>query len=373
MSRYRKIDQRIWNDEKFRTLSDAAKLVFFMLLTHPNMTMLGAMRSTAAGLAEELGWQVEAFRQAFAEVLRQGMSEHDAKAHLIALPHFLRYNRPESPNVVKSWATALDMLPECALKTRVVARCKDFVGGMSDGFREALPEAFRRPMANQEQEQEQEQIYSAPAGAASNAGCSTSSRHAPVTQPVTRDNTANQTPDPHTHSSGATAPERAPGEPAEPASADAARARTVLGAGTLPTSASLPEDLDPYGMPGRQTVEQMERELWDAGKALLMRASVPKQQAGAFIGGLIAKWNDRQMVIEVVRAAIVERPADPKGWMTAACQSRAGARRTSVSNLTERRVATMAGLKNTGAQHGNSNLARGSSFVDAEARVVNGN
>lgn len=184
-----------------------------------------------------------------------------------------------------------------------------------------------------------------------------SSDHAPVTQPVTRDNTATQTPDPSTHSSGATAPARPAAEHPQ----------------YLPVDDLLPEDLDRYGMPGRQTVEQMECELWDAGKALLMRANVPKQQAGSFIGGLIAKWNDRQMVIEVVRAAIVERPADPKGWMTAACQTRAGARRTSVSNLTERRVSTMAGLKNTGAQHGNSTRARDGGVVDAEARVVNGN
>ena len=157
MSRYRKIDQRIWNDEKFRSLGDAAKLLFFALLTHPSMTMLGAMRGTIAGLAEELDWTTEVFREAFVEVLREGMAEHDAKAHLIALPNFLKYNRPESPNVVKSWGSALDLLPECALRERVVARCKDFAEGMTEAFREALPQVFAMTMPYQEQEQEQEQ------------------------------------------------------------------------------------------------------------------------------------------------------------------------------------------------------------------------
>lgn len=46
MARYRKIDSRIWNDAKFRELSDNGKLVFLMLLTHPSMTSLGAMRAT---------------------------------------------------------------------------------------------------------------------------------------------------------------------------------------------------------------------------------------------------------------------------------------------------------------------------------------
>ncbi|RYH30185.1 MAG: hypothetical protein EON54_22015, partial [Alcaligenaceae bacterium] len=165
MSRYRKIDQRIWNDQKFRALGDAAKLVFFMLLTHPSMTMLGAMRGTASGLAEEVGWTPEAFREAFAEVLQQGMAEQDLKAHLIALPNFLKYNKPESPNVVKAWSSALDLLPECLLKARIVARCKGFAEGMSEAFREALPEAFVMTTSYQEQEQKQKHNYSAPTGA----------------------------------------------------------------------------------------------------------------------------------------------------------------------------------------------------------------
>jgi hypothetical protein len=131
MARYRKIDPRIWNDEKFRSLSDQGKLVFFMLLTHPNMTALGAMRATMAGLAEELGWSAEAFREAFHEGVSKGMAEHDPKACFVSLPRFLKYNAPESPNVIKAWVGALDLLPECELKTRVVARSRDFAKGLT--------------------------------------------------------------------------------------------------------------------------------------------------------------------------------------------------------------------------------------------------
>jgi hypothetical protein len=157
VSRYRKVDPRIWNDEKFRALSNKGKLVFFMLLTHPSMTALGAMRGTTSGLAEELGWPVEAFRDAFNDVLAQDMVEQDSKACLIALPNFIRYNRPESPNVVKAWVGALDLLPECDLKQAVVQRAKGFVGEMPKGFRDAFRESFDKGMPYQEQEQEPEQ------------------------------------------------------------------------------------------------------------------------------------------------------------------------------------------------------------------------
>lgn len=155
MARYRKIDPRIWNDEKFRCLSDSGKLAFLFLLTHPHMTALGAMRATIAGLAEELGWDTEAFRKAFGEALQKGMAEHDQKACLIALPHFIRYNPPESPNVIKAWVGSLELLPECGLLTRVIARSVAFAKGLSKPFAEALPEAFAKGMPYQEQEQEQ--------------------------------------------------------------------------------------------------------------------------------------------------------------------------------------------------------------------------
>ena len=157
MARFRKVDPRIWNDQKFAALSNSGKLLFFMLLTHPNMTALGAMRGTASGLAEELGWSPEAFREAFQEASLMGMAEHDPKACLIALPNFIRYNAPESPNVVRAWIGALDLLPECSLKTRVVARAKAFAEGMGKGFGKAFAEVFGKAMPNPESEPEPEQ------------------------------------------------------------------------------------------------------------------------------------------------------------------------------------------------------------------------
>ncbi len=161
MARYRKVDSRIWNDAKFRGLTDNGKLAFFMMLTHPNMTALGGMRTTLAGLAEELGWTAVAFRKAFAEIIGSGMAKHDEKACLLVLPNFLRYNVPESPNVIKAWTGSLDLLPECPLKEQLIGNAIAFVEGMSEAFAKALPEAFRqakpKSMANQEQEQEQEQ------------------------------------------------------------------------------------------------------------------------------------------------------------------------------------------------------------------------
>ena len=161
MARYRKVECRIWNDEKFRELSDDGKLIWLFLLTHPAMTSIGAMRATVPGFAAELSWKIERLSKGFTEVLSKGMAKHDERACCLWLPKFLRYNPPENPNVLKSWANSLDLVPECSLKTQAIEAVKDFSEGLPKAFAEALPEAFRKGlpkgMPKQEQEQEQEQ------------------------------------------------------------------------------------------------------------------------------------------------------------------------------------------------------------------------
>lgn len=157
MAKYRKVDSRIWNDAKFRELSDSGKLVLFFVLTHPNMTALGAMRHTIPGMAAELGWSTEAFREAFGEACQKGIVKHDEKASFVWLPNFIKYNPPESPNVVKAWTTAVDLLPECALLEQLIQHVKEFLKGFAEGFQKAFGKSLAKSMPNQEQEQEQEE------------------------------------------------------------------------------------------------------------------------------------------------------------------------------------------------------------------------
>lgn len=146
MSHYRKIDVRVWNDARFMSLTMEGKLAWFMLLTHPMMTALGAIRATPDGLAAELCLGSEAYREAFREALQdiidKGMADFDPKANLIALPNFLKYNKPESPNVVKAWANAAEMLPECDLKDLTIQRSVRYAEALGKSFKEAVQKAF---------------------------------------------------------------------------------------------------------------------------------------------------------------------------------------------------------------------------------------
>lgn len=168
MARYRKIDPRIWNDEKFASLSHEAQRAFFFILTHPSMTSLGAFRISAAGMAQELGLTEKGFQEPFHELLSKGIVRYDEKSFLVFAPNFLKYNPPVNPNVIKGWAVALDYLPECGLKHEVLLKAKQCASNTDKGLKAFVdafgdichiaPKGFQEPfpkgMPIQEQEQE---------------------------------------------------------------------------------------------------------------------------------------------------------------------------------------------------------------------------
>jgi hypothetical protein len=150
MGRYRKIDVNIHNDTKFRSLSDQAKLLWFTLLSHPNLTPMGAMRATQAGLAEEMGWDLKRFRGPFRELLSMGMVNHDPNAPFLCIPNFLKYNPPDNPNVVKSWKKYQDLFPECQTKSKYFQHVQQFLEGLGERFRQPFLELYLEGYAKSE-------------------------------------------------------------------------------------------------------------------------------------------------------------------------------------------------------------------------------
>lgn len=170
--RYRMLDVRIWCDEKFRALSPlkpSAQALFIYLLTNPHTTSIpGLYRAGAAAMAEELGWSLLGFNRALKEIVAQGLVKVDLKARVIFIANAVKYNKPQSPNVVKSWALHWDEVPECALKNEAYHFLKAFTQGLGKAFAQAFEESLckarakrqsisYKPLLNQEQEQEQEQ------------------------------------------------------------------------------------------------------------------------------------------------------------------------------------------------------------------------
>ena len=139
---YTRIDRKVQNDARFRRLTDDAKFVFFMLLTHPNLTSVGVLRSSPEAIAIEIGWAQKRYLKAFRGSVSEGLVEHFPEDLWITFPHWLRYNGPNNPNVLKSWVYAWDTLPECEQKCVLWQRLKAFADSVSKAFQEAFRKAF---------------------------------------------------------------------------------------------------------------------------------------------------------------------------------------------------------------------------------------
>jgi hypothetical protein len=169
MARFRKIDLRLWGDEKFRRLSRPgpnAQTLFIYLITGPHTTALPGLSGVGeAALAEALDWPVHALRKAMVELIELGMVKFDRAARVVWVPNVIKYNSPQSPNVVRGWRPAWDEIPECDLRREARQVLGQAVCAMGDGYAKAFgealtevsPDPFRQVSPNQEQEQEQEQ------------------------------------------------------------------------------------------------------------------------------------------------------------------------------------------------------------------------
>lgn len=171
--RYRMLDVRIWCDEKFRSLTPLkpnGQALFIYLLTNPHTTSIpGLYRAGAGAMAEELAWSLVGFNRALKEIVDLGLVKADLKARVMFIPNAIKYNKPQSPNVVRSWSVHWDEIPECSLKNEAYCTLQSFIKGLGKAFVQAFDEviskhytknhehALLKTYMNQEQEQEQKQ------------------------------------------------------------------------------------------------------------------------------------------------------------------------------------------------------------------------
>ena len=180
MGIYRKIEVKIWSDAKFMQLSKlqpSGQALFLYLLTGPHTGIVpGLFRAGYAAMAEDLGWDIDAFRFAIGEAKALGIVLADPEAKLVWIPNAVKYNPPTSINIIKGWAKAVETLPQCTLLTTAIEHIREYLhsfGRQGNSLAAAFDESFGypkpsarlspkplakpSPRAFQEQEQEQEQ------------------------------------------------------------------------------------------------------------------------------------------------------------------------------------------------------------------------
>jgi hypothetical protein len=114
---YRKIDPRLWDDERFVGLTAVQKLFWLYVLTGPHATSLPGLWIVGIGeLVDGLRFPERSVREALAVLEGAGMLIHNPRVRLIRVPNAPKYNRPENARVLKAWFRLWQSIPDCQQK-----------------------------------------------------------------------------------------------------------------------------------------------------------------------------------------------------------------------------------------------------------------
>lgn len=114
---YRKIDPRLWDDERFVELTPVHKLLWLYLLTGPHTTSLPGLWIIGAGeLVDGLRLPARTVDDGLRKLEAMGRLALNPRLRLVRVPNAPRYNRPDNARVVKAWFKLWSDIPECQQK-----------------------------------------------------------------------------------------------------------------------------------------------------------------------------------------------------------------------------------------------------------------
>lgn len=155
-TKYRKIDPRIWRDERFSTLATEEKLIALYCLTAQS-NRCGIFVFSPAMAAEELRTSPQTFLERFRRVCAALRWKWDSDQRVLYFPTWWKYNPPENANVLSGNLKDLAALPETPLLQSFCDNIRYLPAAVSETFRERMGERYPKPCRDQEQEQKQEQ------------------------------------------------------------------------------------------------------------------------------------------------------------------------------------------------------------------------
>lgn len=136
-SRYKKVAEAVWTDDKFKQLSPlppCGQALWLFLLTSPlGCEIPGVYYMAGKGsIGEWLNWEAQDLEQAMKELEELALIKTDWDKKLIYLPNACKYNRPESLNVVRYWAMAWPSVPNCSLKKEIYLNIENVLAGIGE-------------------------------------------------------------------------------------------------------------------------------------------------------------------------------------------------------------------------------------------------
>jgi len=157
LGRYRKLYTRIWRHPGFVGLTDAEKVVAIYVLTGPQSNRLGLYVFSIATAAEDLGSVPETLKKRLTTVCQTLGWLFDARARVVYVPSFFKWNVPENPNVLRGSLKDLSEIPPCGLIDAFAGNIETLPETLHQTFLEGLRQRLPQGSPNQYQDPDQDQ------------------------------------------------------------------------------------------------------------------------------------------------------------------------------------------------------------------------
>jgi len=112
MSQYRKIVSKIWNDEKFRSLSHDGQLFYLYLLTSPHSTAWGAYIIDDLYIQADLKMDADTIEKCWQEILTLGLAIRCQITRVVCFPNWYKYNLPTNEKSALACIRGLSAMPK---------------------------------------------------------------------------------------------------------------------------------------------------------------------------------------------------------------------------------------------------------------------
>ena len=109
--RYGKINEAIWSDDKFQTLTDRSKLLYIYLLSCEQCNGIGIFRIGYGTMEDEFGRDRDEIEDSVNELMDSGLIGYKNK--WLWFNKFLKWNQPINPNHAKQCAAYIN---DCTMK-----------------------------------------------------------------------------------------------------------------------------------------------------------------------------------------------------------------------------------------------------------------
>ena len=125
---YRKIDTRVWDDERVAPLPTLTKLTWFCILTGPHTTGLPGLYSCGiATLSESMREGFDTVSKAVDELCATGMVRFNRTVRVVQIPNAPRYNQCSNEKVLKGWFSLWRSIPDCREKFAHIEHLRESV------------------------------------------------------------------------------------------------------------------------------------------------------------------------------------------------------------------------------------------------------